>query len=218
MALRERTRPGLGIIESCLPSPAKAPPSGPGWIHKIKHDRFRIMARRDSTGVRLIMRRGNDFAARFPLAAEAVSTLVCALGLWTFSALGVSAQQCSQGVAIIGGRPMSCPAIICLAPGLDDVARGGSGQVFLNPTLFSLPDPVQQFVFAHECAHAQGIMNEQAADCQAICWGKQLGAITPLMLQQLCQAVWLTPGDWTHFPGPARCSMMSACYQSCQRS
>ena len=29
MSLRERTRPGLGIIEPCLPSPAKAPPSGP---------------------------------------------------------------------------------------------------------------------------------------------------------------------------------------------
>jgi len=26
MSLRERTRPGLGIIEPCLPSPAKAPP------------------------------------------------------------------------------------------------------------------------------------------------------------------------------------------------
>jgi hypothetical protein len=34
MSLRERTRPGLGIIEPCLPS-------GPGWIHKIKHDGFR---------------------------------------------------------------------------------------------------------------------------------------------------------------------------------
>jgi putative ABC transport system substrate-binding protein len=30
MSLRERTRPGLGLIEPCLPSPAKAPPSGPG--------------------------------------------------------------------------------------------------------------------------------------------------------------------------------------------
>ena len=29
MSLRERNRPGLGIIEPCLPSPAKAPPSGP---------------------------------------------------------------------------------------------------------------------------------------------------------------------------------------------
>jgi hypothetical protein len=34
MSLRERTRPGLGIIEPCLPSPAKAPPFGPGWISR----------------------------------------------------------------------------------------------------------------------------------------------------------------------------------------
>jgi ATP-dependent DNA ligase len=31
--------------------PAKAPPSGPGWLHEIKHDGFRILARRDSAGV-----------------------------------------------------------------------------------------------------------------------------------------------------------------------
>jgi ATP-dependent DNA ligase len=45
MSLGERTRPGLGIIEPCLPSPAKAPPSSPGWIHEIKHDGFRVLAR-----------------------------------------------------------------------------------------------------------------------------------------------------------------------------
>ena len=59
--LRERTRPGLSIIEPCLPSPAKAPPSGPGWIHEIKHDGFRILARRDSS--------------RFPFIAMAVRSL-----------------------------------------------------------------------------------------------------------------------------------------------
>jgi len=73
--LRERTRPGLGIIEPCLPSPAKAPPSGPGWLHEIKHDGFRILARRDSADVRLITRHGNDFTARFPLVASAVEAL-----------------------------------------------------------------------------------------------------------------------------------------------
>jgi ATP-dependent DNA ligase len=61
-------RSGLGIIEPCLPSPAKAPPSGPGWLHEIKHDGFRIMARRDSVGVRLITRHGNDFTS--PLSAR----------------------------------------------------------------------------------------------------------------------------------------------------
>jgi len=75
MSLRERTRLGLGIIEPCLPSPAKAPPSGPGWIHEIKHDGFRILARRDSAGVQLITRHGNDFTARFPRVASAVAAL-----------------------------------------------------------------------------------------------------------------------------------------------
>jgi ATP-dependent DNA ligase len=75
MSSRERTRPGLGIIEPCLPSPANAPPSGPGWIHEIKHDGFRILARRDSAGVRLITRKGNDFTDRFPLIATALKSL-----------------------------------------------------------------------------------------------------------------------------------------------
>src|SRR5213080_2067752 len=75
MSLRERTRPGLGIIEPCLPSPAKVPPSGPGWLHEIKHDGFRILARRDSAGVRLITRAGNDFSSRFPFIAMAVGKL-----------------------------------------------------------------------------------------------------------------------------------------------
>jgi ATP-dependent DNA ligase len=75
MSLRERTRPGLGIIEPCLPSPAKVPPSSPGWIHEIKHDGFRIMARRDSAGIRLFTRNGNDFTNRFPIIVAAVTAL-----------------------------------------------------------------------------------------------------------------------------------------------
>jgi len=65
----------LGIIEPCLPSPAKAPPSGPGWIHEIKHDGFRIMARRDDAGIRLLTRNGNDFTNRFPIIVAAVTAL-----------------------------------------------------------------------------------------------------------------------------------------------
>jgi bifunctional non-homologous end joining protein LigD len=75
MSLRERTRPGLGIIEPCLPSPAKAPPSRPGWIHEIKHDGFRILARRGCAGVQLITRNGNDFTHRFPFIEMAIKSL-----------------------------------------------------------------------------------------------------------------------------------------------
>ena len=75
--LRRRVRADrpLPRFEPCLPRPAKTPPSGPGWIHEIKHDGFRIIARRDAGGVRLITRNGHDFTARFPLAAAAVAAL-----------------------------------------------------------------------------------------------------------------------------------------------
>jgi bifunctional non-homologous end joining protein LigD len=63
------------FIEPCLPSSADRPPSGSNWIHEIKHDGYRLMARRDPVGIRLITRRGNDWSARFPLVVEAVNHL-----------------------------------------------------------------------------------------------------------------------------------------------
>jgi ATP-dependent DNA ligase len=42
------------FIEPCLPSPADKPPSGSTWIHEIKHDGFRLMARRGPMSIRLI--------------------------------------------------------------------------------------------------------------------------------------------------------------------
>jgi len=63
------------FIEPCLPRAAKQPPAGPDWIHEIKHDGFRIMARRDANDVRLITRGGNDFAVRFSLITAAIAAL-----------------------------------------------------------------------------------------------------------------------------------------------
>src|SRR6478609_8769523 len=63
------------FIEPCLPSPADKPPSGSNWIHEIKHDGFRLMARRDPVGIRLITRKGNDWTTRYPLVLEAVNHL-----------------------------------------------------------------------------------------------------------------------------------------------
>ena len=42
---------------------------------RIKHDGYRLMARRDPVGIRLITRRGNDWTIRFPLVVEAVNHL-----------------------------------------------------------------------------------------------------------------------------------------------
>jgi ATP-dependent DNA ligase len=62
-------------FEPCLPRPAKEPPAGPGWIHEIKHDGFRILAHRRGHRVRLVTRNGYELADRFPLAAEAIEEL-----------------------------------------------------------------------------------------------------------------------------------------------
>ena len=64
-SLNSRTRSGpAGFIEPCLPSPADKPPSGSNSIHEIKHDGYRLMARRDPVGIRLLTRRGNDWSDR----------------------------------------------------------------------------------------------------------------------------------------------------------
>jgi ATP-dependent DNA ligase len=35
-----------GFIAPCLPTKAQQPPSGPLWLHEIKHDGFRVIARK----------------------------------------------------------------------------------------------------------------------------------------------------------------------------
>jgi bifunctional non-homologous end joining protein LigD len=69
---QDKARPRF---EPCLPRSVKAPPSGDGWLHEIKHDGFRIIGYRDANGARLITRNGYDFTSRFPLATAAVASL-----------------------------------------------------------------------------------------------------------------------------------------------
>jgi bifunctional non-homologous end joining protein LigD len=64
---------GFGFIEPCLPSPADSPPSGPDWVHEIKHDGYRLMARRDPVSIRLLTRNGHDWTKHYPAIVEAVN-------------------------------------------------------------------------------------------------------------------------------------------------
>jgi bifunctional non-homologous end joining protein LigD len=75
MTFPSATRLKSSFVAPALPRPTAEPPRGPGWIHEIKHDGFRIMARRDERGVRLLTRNGYDFADRFPLITKAVAAL-----------------------------------------------------------------------------------------------------------------------------------------------
>src|SRR6478672_2076501 len=74
-SMRYRSRSLSHFIEPCLPRGTAAPPAEPGWLHEIKHDGFRIMARRDSRGLRLFTRNGYDFAGRFPSIVAAIASL-----------------------------------------------------------------------------------------------------------------------------------------------
>jgi bifunctional non-homologous end joining protein LigD len=74
--LRERTLTHpADFIEPCLPRLANSPPTGPKWIHEIKHDGFRIMAQRADGRVRLLTRKGTNFSNRFPQTVAAVTVL-----------------------------------------------------------------------------------------------------------------------------------------------
>jgi bifunctional non-homologous end joining protein LigD len=73
--IRRRLTRREAAFEPCLPSPAKEPPVGPDWIHEIKHDGFRIIARRNGHRVRLSSRNGRDLTYRFPLIVTAIAAL-----------------------------------------------------------------------------------------------------------------------------------------------
>jgi bifunctional non-homologous end joining protein LigD len=55
-----------GYIPPCIPTRAHKPPSGPDWVHEIKHDGYRLQVRRDGDAVRLFTRRGYDWSGRYP--------------------------------------------------------------------------------------------------------------------------------------------------------
>jgi bifunctional non-homologous end joining protein LigD len=63
------------FLEPSLAAPCDKPPSGPDWIHEIKHDGYRIEGRIDGNNVRLFTRHGLDWTARFRGIADALADL-----------------------------------------------------------------------------------------------------------------------------------------------
>ena len=112
MLSRPRSRPLSNFIEPCLPRRADKPPAGGDWIHEIKHDGFRIMARREAAGVRLLTRNGHDFAGRFPLAAAAVAALSARSCLIDGEAI-VTDQNGLAVFDLIRGYRSNATAVLC---------------------------------------------------------------------------------------------------------
>jgi ATP-dependent DNA ligase len=73
-----RTKPPMkrpGMIEPCIPTRATKPPVGPQWIHEIKRDGYRLIARKRDSRVRLFTRNGFDWTERYPRITAAVGAL-----------------------------------------------------------------------------------------------------------------------------------------------
>ena len=67
--------PSGRVISPCLPTKTEQLPSGSEWLHEIKHDGFRVIARKKGAQVRLYSRPGNDLTYRFPLIVETLARL-----------------------------------------------------------------------------------------------------------------------------------------------
>jgi bifunctional non-homologous end joining protein LigD len=64
-----------GFIVPARPIRASKPPSGPDWVHEIKHDGYRLIVRRDGPTVRLYTRNAYDWTVRLPAIAVAAGRI-----------------------------------------------------------------------------------------------------------------------------------------------
>jgi DNA ligase D-like protein (predicted ligase) len=98
-------RPQLALL-------VKEAPSGPGWLHEIKYDGYRLHARIDGADVRLLTRSGLDWTHKYPMTAGALAGLgrrlgtayldgeLCALrgdGTTSFSAMQAASDSRNSG-------------------------------------------------------------------------------------------------------------------------
>lgn len=73
--------------------------------------------------------------------------------------------------------------------------------------------PVQRFIFAHECAHADPAIgqDEAAADCAAVRQGVREGWLGKPDIIKVCAHLARFPADATHAPLPVRCAQLRQC-------
>jgi bifunctional non-homologous end joining protein LigD len=65
----------VGFVVPAQPIKASKPPSGPDWVHEIKHDGYRMIVRRDGPIVRLYTRNAYDWTVRLPAIAAAAQRI-----------------------------------------------------------------------------------------------------------------------------------------------
>ncbi len=64
-----------GFIVPCQAILTPRAPTGPDWLHEIKHDGYRIIARKGREGLHLWTRQGRDYTEKLAAIARAVQAL-----------------------------------------------------------------------------------------------------------------------------------------------
>ena len=64
-----------GYVEPCIPTLVPRPPPRQQWVDEIKHDGYRLIARKTDGRVRLFTRLGYDWTDRYPRIVEAASAI-----------------------------------------------------------------------------------------------------------------------------------------------
>ena len=72
---RSRRSLPVGFIRPAQPTLVAKPPSGPGWMHEVEHDGYRLLARKEDGRVKLWTRYGTDYTDQLARIAEAVRGL-----------------------------------------------------------------------------------------------------------------------------------------------
>jgi bifunctional non-homologous end joining protein LigD len=72
---RSRRTPPAGFIQPARPLLTTTPRSGPEWVHEIKHDGYRLIARKDAGRVVHWSRSATDYSDTFLRIPEAVRAL-----------------------------------------------------------------------------------------------------------------------------------------------
>jgi hypothetical protein len=110
-----------GFIPPCIPTRAFKVPSGPDWIHEVKHDGYRLQVRREGDTVRLFIRRGYDWSDRYP--AIAVTATLLRARSFTLDGeavvcgpVGIGAGPCAGLIGGIGPPELGIGTGPCASP------------------------------------------------------------------------------------------------------
>lgn len=123
-------RPPAGFIHLARPTLIANPPTGPGWWHEMKHDGFRIIARKQGDRVDVWSRHGAEFTDRFPNIAEAIRSLPVGRVLIDGEAVAFHSDGHSDFAALrtkTGGEQASLVAFDLLGLEGDDLRQASSG-------------------------------------------------------------------------------------------